>query len=73
MSLMNLSNQQVARLVSKHVFKNLYQDILHKVGYGITDSFITPEMANAGTMVDVYVPIPLNGKFRMRGNQTNGE
>lgn len=24
-------------------------------------------------MVDVYVPIPLNGKFRMRGNQTNGE
>lgn len=73
MSLMNLSNQQVARLVSKHVFKNLYQDILHKDGYGITDSFITPEMANAGTMVDVYVPIPLNGKFRMRGNQTNGE
>lgn len=72
MSLLNLSNQQVARLVSKHVFKNLYQDILHKDGYGITDSFITPEMANAGTVVDVYVPIPLNGKFRMRGAQTNG-
>ena len=72
MSLFNLSNQQVARRVSKAVYKNLYQDILHKDGYGITDNFITPEMANTGTVVDVYVPIPLNGKFRMRGAQTNG-
>ena len=31
MSLMNLSNQQVARLVSKHVFKNLFKTFYIKM------------------------------------------
>lgn len=71
MSLFNLSNQQVARKVSKTVYKNLYQDIIHKDGFGITDKFITPEQTNA-SIVDVYVPIPINNRFRMRGASTNG-
>lgn len=71
MGLFNVSNQQVARLVSKTVYKNLYQDILHKDGFGITDRFVRPEQTNAA-MVDVYVPIPINNRFRMRGAETNG-
>lgn len=71
MALFNLSNQQVARLVSKTVYKNLYQDILHKDGYGVTDRFVTPEQTKAA-MIDIYVPLPINGRFRMRGAATNG-
>lgn len=71
MSLFNLSNQQVARLVSKTVYKNLYQDIIHKDGFGITDRFVTPEQTNAA-IIDIYVPIPINNRFRMRGASTNG-
>lgn len=71
MSLFNLSNQQVARKVSKTVYKNLYQDIIHKDGFGITDKFVTPEQTNA-SIVDIYVPIPINNRFRMRGASTNG-
>ncbi len=71
MGLFNVSNQQVARLVSKTVYKNLYQDILHKDGFGITDKFVRPEQTNAA-MVDIYVPIPINNRFRMRGAETNG-
>lgn len=32
MGLFNVSNQQIARLTSKTVYKNLYQDIIHKDG-----------------------------------------
>ena len=71
MGLFNLSNQQVARKVSKTVYKNLYQDIIHKDGFGITDRFVTPEQTNAA-MIDIYVPIPINSRFRMRGAATNG-
>ncbi len=71
MSLFNLSNQQVARLVSKTVYKNLYQDIIHKDGFGITDKFITPEQTNAA-IIDIYVPMPINNRFRMRGAASNG-
>ena len=71
MSLFNLSNQQVARLVSKTVYKNLYQDIIHKDGFGITDKFITPEQTNAA-IIDIYVPMPINNSFRMRGAASNG-
>jgi|GEM_PF-1547465 len=71
MGLFNLSHQQVARLVSRTVYKNLYQDIVHKDGFGITDRFVRPEQTKAA-MVDIYVPIPLNGRFRMRGAETNG-
>ena len=71
MSLFNVSNQQVARLVSKTVYKNLYQDIIHKDRFGISDKFITPEQTNAA-IVDIYVPIPINNRFRMRGASTNG-
>lgn len=71
MGLFNLSNQQVARLVSKTVYKNIYQDILHKDGFGITDKFVTPEQTNAA-IVDIYVPIPIQSRFRMRGAETNG-
>lgn len=71
MSLFNLNNQQVARLVSKTVYKNLHQDILHKDNFGITDKFVTPEQTNAA-MIDIYVPIPINNRFRMRGAATNG-
>lgn len=71
MALFNLNNQQVARLVSKTVYKNLYQDIIHKDGFGITDKFVTPEQTNAA-IVDVYVPIPIQSRFRMRGAETNG-
>ncbi len=71
MSLFNLNNQQVARLTSKTVYKNLYQDIIHKDGFGISDKFVTPEQTNAATL-DIYVPIPLNNRFRMRGATTNG-
>jgi len=71
MSLFNISNQQVARLVSKTVYKNLYQDIIHKDGFGISDKFVTPEQTNAA-IIDIYVPIPINNRFRMRGAATNG-
>lgn len=71
MSLFNLSNQQVARKVSKTVYKNLYQDIIHKDGYGITDRFITPEQTKSA-VIDIYVPIPIGSRFRMRGSETNG-
>ena len=71
MSLFNLSNQQVARLVSKTVYKNLYQDIIHKDGFGITDKFITPEQTNAA-IIDIYVPMQINNRFRMRGAASNG-
>lgn len=71
MSLFNLNNQQVARKVSKTVYKNLCQDIIHKDGYGITDKFVTPEQTMAA-IVDVYVPLPINNRFRMRGAATNG-
>lgn len=71
MGLFNLSNQQVARVVSRTVYKNLYQDILHKDGYGITDKFITPEQTKS-SMVDIYVPVPIGNRFRMRGGETNG-
>lgn len=71
MSLFNLSNQQVARKVSRNVYKNLHQDILHKDGFGITDKFVTPEQTNAA-VVDVYVPLPINSRFRMRGATNNG-
>lgn len=71
MSLFNLSNQQVARKVSKTVYKNLNQDIIHKDGYGITDRFITPEQTKAA-VIDIYVPIPIGSRFRMRGSETNG-
>ncbi len=69
--LFNLSNQQVARKVSHTVYKNLYQDIIHKDGYGCTDRFVRPEQTNAA-MVDVYVPVPIGNRFRMRGAETNG-
>ncbi len=69
--LFNLNNQQVARLVSKTVYENLYQDIIHKDGYGITDRFVTPEQTSAA-MIDIYVPLPINNRFRMRGASTNG-
>ena len=69
--LFNLNNQQVARLVSKTVYENLYQDIIHKDGYGITDRFVTPEQTSAA-MIDIYVPLPINNRFRMRGATTNG-
>ena len=72
MSLFNVSNQQVARKVSKTVYKNLYQDIIHKDGFGITDKFITPEQTTAA-VIDIYVPIPINNRFRMRGAAVNGE
>lgn len=71
MGLFNVSNQQVARLVSKTVYKNLYQDIIHKDGFGISDKFVTPEQTNAA-IIDIYVPIPINNRFRMRGASTNG-
>ncbi len=71
MGLFNLSNQQLARRTSHVVYKNLYQKILHKDGYGVTDRFVTPEMTNA-SMVDIFVPIPIGAKFRMRGASTNG-
>lgn len=71
MSLFNVNNQQIARLVSKTVYKNLCQDIIHKDGFGITDKFVTPEQTNAA-MIDIYVPLPINNRFRMRGAQTNG-
>ena len=72
MSLFNVSNQQVARKVSKTVYKNLYQDIIHKDGFGISDKFVTPEQTNAA-IIDIYVPIPINNRFRMRGSSTNGD
>lgn len=72
MGLFNVSNQQVARLVSKTVYKNLHQDILHKDGFGISDKFVTPEQTSAAN-VDIFVPIPINNRFRMRGAATNGE
>lgn len=71
MSLFNVNNQQIARLVSKTVYKNLYQDIIHKDGFGITDRFVTPEQTNAA-MIDIYVPLPINNRFRMRGAASNG-
>lgn len=71
MGLFNVSNQQLARKVSHVVYKNLYQKVLHKDGYGITDRFVTPEMTNSA-MVDIFVPIPIGARFRMRGAQTNG-
>lgn len=71
MSLFNVNNQQIARLVSKTVYKNLYQDIIHKDGFGITDKFVTPEQTNAA-IIDIYVPLPINNRFRMRGAATNG-
>ncbi len=71
MGLFNLSNQQVARLTSKTVYKNLYQDIIHKDGFGISDRFVTPEQTNAA-IIDIYVPIPINNRFRMRGAASNG-
>jgi len=71
MGLFNLNNQQVARKVSRTVYKNLYQDIIHKDGFGITDRFIKPEQTTA-SMIDIYVPIPINSRFRMRGAETNG-
>lgn len=71
MGLFNLSNQQVARLTSKTVYKNLYQDIIHKDGFGISDRFVTPEQTNAA-IIDIYVPIPINNRFRMRGATSNG-
>lgn len=71
MGLFNVSNQQIARLTSKTVYKNLYQDILHKDGHGITDRFVTPEQTNAA-MIDIFVPVPINSRFRMRGAATNG-
>lgn len=72
MSLFNLNNQQTARLTSKTVYKNLYQDIIHKDGFGITDRFVTPEQTKA-SLIDIYVPVPIGGRFRMRGASTNGE
>lgn len=72
MGLFNLNNQQVARVVSRTVYKNLYQDIIHKDGFGITDRFVTPEQTKA-SMIDIYVPIPIGGRFRMRGASVNGE
>ncbi len=69
--LFNLNNQQVARLTSKTVYKNLYQDIIHKDNFGITDRFVTPEQTTAA-MIDIYVPLPLNNRFRMRGASVNG-
>lgn len=71
MGLFNVSNQQVARLVSNAVYRNLYQDILHKDGFGITDKFVRPEQTNAA-IVDIYVPVPIGNRFRMRGAETNG-
>ena len=71
MSLFNLNNQQVARLTSKTVYKNLYQDIIHKDGFGITDRFVTPEQTKA-SLIDIYVPVPIGGRFRMRGASVNG-
>lgn len=71
MGLFNVSNQQISRLTSKTVYKNLYQDIIHKDGYGVTDRFVTPEQTNAA-MVDIFVPIPIGSRFRMRGATTNG-
>lgn len=71
MGLFNVNNQQLARLVSKTVYKNLYQDILHKDEFGITDKFVTPEMTKAA-MVDIYIPLPIGNRFRMRGAATNG-
>ena len=71
MGLFNVSNQQVAKLVSKTVYKNLHQDIIHKDGFGITDRFVTPEQTNAA-IIDIFVPLPINNRFRMRGAATNG-
>ena len=71
MSLFNLTNQQVARLVSKSVYENLYQDLIHKEGFGLAEKFVTPEQTNA-SMVDIYVPIPIQNRFRMRGAESNG-
>lgn len=71
MGLFNVNNQQIARLVSKTIYKNLYQDIIHKENFGITDKFVTPEQTNAA-VVDIYVPLPINNRFRMRGASTNG-
>ena len=71
MGLFNVSNQQVAKLVSKTVYKNLYQDIIHKDGFGISDRFVTPEQTNAA-IIDIFVPLPINNRFRMRGAATNG-
>lgn len=72
MSLFNLTNQQVAKRVSKTVYKNLCQDIIHKDGFGITDRFVTPEQTTAA-MIDIYVPLPIGNRFRMRGANTNGQ
>jgi hypothetical protein len=72
MALFNLNNQQVAKKVSGVVFKNLAQDLLHKDGFGLTDKFVKSTDMNA-SMIDIYVPVPLAGRFRMRGNGTNGK
>jgi len=72
MGLFSLNNQQVAKKVSQVVYKNLAQDLLHKDGFGLTDRFIKPTDMNA-SMIDIYVPVPLAGRFRMRGDGPNGK
>lgn len=71
MGLFSLNNQQVAKKVSKVVYKNLYQDLIHKDNYGMSEKFVKPEDTNAAS-VDIFVPVPIKGRFRMRGAETNG-
>lgn len=71
MSLFNLNNAQVGKIVSKTVYETLVQDIFHLDGKGLTDKFIPASSADAGA-VDIYVPQPLNNRLRQYGGTTNG-
>lgn len=72
MSLFNLNNAQVGKIVSKTVYETLVQDIFHLDGKGLTDKFIPASAADAGS-VDIYVPQPLNNRLRQYGGETNGD
>ena len=71
MGLFSLNNQQIAKKISKTVYKNLYQDLIHKDNFGMSEKFVRAEDTNSAS-VDIFVPIPIKGRFRMRGADTNG-
>lgn len=72
MSLFNLTNAQVGKIVSKTVYETLVQDLFHLSGKGLSDKFIPASDADAGA-VDIYVPKPLNNRLRQYGGETNGD
>lgn len=43
----------------------------YSLKYGVTDRFVTPEQTSAA-MIDIFVPVPIGSRFRMRGAATNG-